>query len=206
MNTNRDCEMIQEALPWFVNGTLPEGQRQDLRGHLESCDTCRAEAEWLAQLRREMPDRLENVEPDRDKLAVDRLMTKVADSRGRQERRRILMAASVLLAMATLVGSMLTSYLLEPRFQVVTDAVDTGNTVQLQMRFAPEARLDSLRSVMERTGATVSAGPDAQGWVTLHVPLRHSNDPDELVEQLRADPQVQAVRLLPTPDAIRQEN
>ena len=198
MNTSRDCESIQDALPWFVNGTLPEGQRPELRAHLESCEVCRKEAEWLAQLRREMPDRLENVTPDRDELAVEKLMSDVADSRGRRERRKILLAASVLLAMATLVGSMLTSYLLEPRFQAVTDTVTHSQAVQLQLQFAPEARIDSLRSVMERTGATVSAGPDARGWVVLEVPMDDFRDREDLLEHLRSDPQVTAVEVLAT--------
>lgn len=40
-----------ELLPWYVNDTLEEHERQRVRVHLESCEDCRQDLELLSQLR-----------------------------------------------------------------------------------------------------------------------------------------------------------
>lgn len=34
------CQEISEKLPWLLNGSLGATERQELMGHLSSCDTC----------------------------------------------------------------------------------------------------------------------------------------------------------------------
>lgn len=36
-----NCNEAIELLPWLLNGTLEEGERQEVRGHLETCESCR---------------------------------------------------------------------------------------------------------------------------------------------------------------------
>lgn len=40
-----DCEQLVEILPWYVNGTLDDAQRETARAHLASCPRCRTEWE-----------------------------------------------------------------------------------------------------------------------------------------------------------------
>jgi len=42
------CEQVAELLPWLLNGTLEEEERQAVEGHLEGCPRCRAELEDTA--------------------------------------------------------------------------------------------------------------------------------------------------------------
>jgi anti-sigma factor RsiW len=50
------ADVHQEAslLPWYVNGTLSETDRQQLDRHLATCQACRAELEELTQLKSEL--------------------------------------------------------------------------------------------------------------------------------------------------------
>src|SRR5215218_3341597 len=36
-----NCETATELLPWFLNGTLDESERREVREHLASCPSCR---------------------------------------------------------------------------------------------------------------------------------------------------------------------
>jgi hypothetical protein len=50
------ADVHQEAalLPWYVNGTLSETDRQQLDQHLATCQACRAELEELTHLKRDL--------------------------------------------------------------------------------------------------------------------------------------------------------
>lgn len=43
-----------ELLPWYLTGTLPEPERRQVAHHLESCESCRAELDEIAQIRRDL--------------------------------------------------------------------------------------------------------------------------------------------------------
>ena len=36
-----NCEKATELLPWYLNGTLDESERREVRGHLAGCEGCR---------------------------------------------------------------------------------------------------------------------------------------------------------------------
>lgn len=38
---NFNCDLVAELLPWYLNGTLDEGQQGEVRVHLEGCTKCR---------------------------------------------------------------------------------------------------------------------------------------------------------------------
>lgn len=203
MNRHADCMRIQETLPWYVNGTAAAAQRMEVKTHVQHCEDCAAELELLAVVRNEMPMIAKEREAvtENEDSAFDQLMGRIRHNRRKRDRWLLFAAASVLLAIATLLGSLLTTYLVEPRFQTVTDAVIPAQDVmQVEVRFAPEARLVSLRSVMERTAAEVRKGPDADGWVLLEVPLHDEQAPGDVLAALKADTQVLDARY-PVADA-----
>lgn len=56
-NTNHiDSNDLCELLPWYVNGTLTETERQKLEQHLQRCKACEQELPILGGLRRSMQD------------------------------------------------------------------------------------------------------------------------------------------------------
>ena len=54
MNSSRDCAQAWEAMPWVLEQSAPQEQRAWLMGHLEHCDSCRAEFTRQERLRRAM--------------------------------------------------------------------------------------------------------------------------------------------------------
>lgn len=38
---NLNCDLVTELLPWYLNGTLDEGEQGEVRVHLEGCTQCR---------------------------------------------------------------------------------------------------------------------------------------------------------------------
>jgi hypothetical protein len=47
----KDCQQCLELLPWYVNGSLPATQAQQVFKHLERCPHCMAEQQFLTDLR-----------------------------------------------------------------------------------------------------------------------------------------------------------
>lgn len=43
------CETVIEKLPWWINGTLTEEEKQEIAAHLEGCSGCHAEVEAVTQ-------------------------------------------------------------------------------------------------------------------------------------------------------------
>lgn len=43
------CEATREQLPWWLNGTLPEREREETARHLEDCEACREELERVQE-------------------------------------------------------------------------------------------------------------------------------------------------------------
>lgn len=43
-------KVVDALLPWYVNGTLEDDEREYVRVHLEECTQCRQEAVWLRDL------------------------------------------------------------------------------------------------------------------------------------------------------------
>lgn len=195
MTTNDTCTAVNEALPWFVNGSLAEGECRGIRRHLESCEACRAEAELLAGLKDVFP-RVPSGDTGEDRVAAEHFMQRVGMVQRQRDRRRFVLAASVLLAVATLGGSMFTAYLLAPRFQTVTTPAQEGVTsVDVLVRFREGSRLENLQQIMKRHGAEVRRAQDAGGWLLLSVPVPAGEKADTLVDALRHERSVEAVRL-----------
>lgn len=60
------CDQAIELLPWLLNGTLEAGERDEVRGHLATCDRCR---EALAETR-EVWSTFDQHIPSRDLVAL----------------------------------------------------------------------------------------------------------------------------------------
>ena len=196
MSKSNSCEAVLENLPWFVNQTLPAEEMLSVRGHLKDCPSCSAELEWLSSVQAS----LDEITGDAEAPAVDatkhtdgfeQLRARIAQEQKRRDRRRMLLAASALLAVATLTGSLLTSYLLEPKFQTASDAQrPVERVIPVEVRFAAGTSLDSLRSIMQTTGAVLVEGPDAEGRVVLELPVETGGSREQALLKLQADPAV----------------
>lgn len=189
MKPDDDCARIDALLPWFVNRSLDDVERRDVERHLAGCARCRAELPLLARL-----EKLLSVPgTSRAEGAFDGVLARIDMHRQRTHHRRFALAAAVMLALAATLGLALQQQYFAPRYHTVTDTVPaTGNVVLLDLAFAPQTRLASLRGVLEDYDAVIVGGPDERGHVRLQFALPSTRDADTLLQRLRADARVVA--------------
>ncbi len=61
-----DHERWSEDLPAYLLGALEPGEQAELERHVEGCDDCRAELDWLRPTVNLLPETVERVEPPAD--------------------------------------------------------------------------------------------------------------------------------------------
>ena len=76
---------IAELLPWYVNGTLPMGERQSAALEVASCDTCAAEVDELAKIQTAMLE-LEATAPEPSERGIARALDAIEEE---EERKRL---------------------------------------------------------------------------------------------------------------------
>lgn len=76
---------IAELLPWYVNGTLPMGERQSAALEVASCDACAAEVDELAKIQTAMLE-LEATAPEPTGRGIARALDTIEKE---EERRRL---------------------------------------------------------------------------------------------------------------------
>lgn len=194
MNPDQECARVDALLPWFVNRSLDDVERRDVERHLEACERCRHELPLLLRMQEAFTaSDVEIVAEDSFREVIARID---ADTHRKQVRsRQYAMAAAVTLALAVTLGTLLQQQYFSPRYQTVTDAVPAADhVVMFELRFEPEARLASLRGVLEDYDAVIVGGPDERGHVRLQFALSSPGQADALLERLRVDTRVAAVR------------
>jgi len=76
---------IAELLPWYVNGTLPMGERQSAALEVASCDACAAEVDELAKIQTAMLE-LEATAPEPNERGLARALDAIDKE---EERKRL---------------------------------------------------------------------------------------------------------------------
>lgn len=76
---------IAELLPWYVNGTLPMGERQSAALEVASCDACAAEVDELATIQTAMLE-LEATAPEPNERGLSRALDAIEKE---EERKRL---------------------------------------------------------------------------------------------------------------------
>ncbi len=188
MDVEHHCQQIDGLLPWFVNRSLHDRDVEIVRAHLEDCERCRGEAEWLAQLGSHL--RGSRMKPV-SSAPVAGLRQRIAADRKDRQITGFALAAGLLLALATTLGVVMTWQPFAPRYHTVTDPVPPATgIVTMEFELAPQAPLSSLYGILEKYDATIAAGPDARGNITLEFRLADGESANSLVNALRNDPQV----------------
>jgi anti-sigma factor RsiW len=197
-----------ELLPWYVNETLEEDERRDVRAHLSNCLVCRRELAFLEQLDHaivESPD--VDFTPQRSFAALmrridiaeaplpQRLWAKVRA--GMQELRSahpvlrgtlVVQTAMILLAAFLLVRMPLPDR--SPSFETLSDApvavAADPASARLRVVFAPDVTINDVEALLG-AGARIVDGPSSVGAFAIDVPSAAS---DEWLERLRTDARV----------------
>lgn len=168
-------DQVWSNLPWFINGTLANNEREVVEAHLSSCLVCRREAMALDTLQRTLASR--SLDPLCE-AALDRLYARI-DASAADARVFPWAAAAVLLIVTGLAGvvAMNTSLLGSERednayttLGVRTTAVDDSDTVKARIVFARNVTEKQMRELLLGADAEVIDGPTPRGAYTIAMP------------------------------------
>jgi anti-sigma factor RsiW len=202
-------EKYLELLPWYVNGTLSDGERAELSAHLKQCLSCNAA---LKQERH-----LIGLARQHDHLGVERrhgmnaLLERIDTG---SARRASLSAPRALLGygLAAVFGALIVwgvvslggrqaAGIADEPFSTLSDGgVAAANRIDVIFVETPDA--PALDRLLSDVGGTVVGGPTGLGRYTIEVTPVSDRGIQDLIDELRQDPSVRfAGRSFAGPDS-----
>jgi anti-sigma factor RsiW len=208
----REHPVVQELLPFFINGTLSELERARVVRHLTGCANCRAalnEERRLMEWMRAAPDPAGDAQAAWARLA--RAVGTESRSRARQRWWRpvwawslgLAAAAAVLLLFAPIVVVDQDSHTNAYRTLSSEPARMHAGSSTIRAVFVPRATLGDIEKLLAGTGCQIVSGPSPRGVYTLAVPDTSAAEPDEVLAALRASPLVALAEPVGAPGAER---
>jgi hypothetical protein len=187
----KEHQAIAELIPWFVNGTLGELERQRVAAHLRTCAVCRDDvlqeqrvhqamvgetsveympASSLKRLQAKLDGAREEAAPVA-MAASPAIPVKQPTRRWTPWQRRI--AASI--ALAVVVLSLLTmnqwtrfrTHELSPDYQTVTTSRSRAPDEVIRAVFSPSITLVELQAILDEAQLRIVAGPTEAGVYSL---------------------------------------
>lgn len=201
-------DRVLELLPWYVNRTLPAGEREWVRTHLEGCASCREEAALLGAF----AERLARapVPPFSPEAAFARLRAGIAQRRpSLGERLRLVFGqrpalAPLAVALALLLAALplgLRQWQAEtgPGFHTLADPGSGERPAEGSIRvlFDESMGPDRIAALLKRMGGNPVGGPDRAGVYTVR--LAGSTTVEEAVRRLRGEAGVLLAEPVPKP-------
>ena len=194
-------EHAVELLPWLVNNSLDEQEKEAVLEHAHACVICRRELTNLQQLQNSISNTSSTLpipEPDLRNInaRIDALIDR--QNRGREllsrirgvldSPWRIAFAAQtvVLIALATVL------FWPEPRggeFTTLTQSQNLPDGHYLRVVFSPDLQQSQLTTLLDKHDLTIVDGPSGRGVYTLGV-ANTSLYSDMLLSSLQGDPDV----------------
>lgn len=182
LNRKKQHEQTVALLPWFVNDTLDQKEREQVLKHLAGCEGCRLERDRLIDLQKmiregEVVDGDVEFSLKRTMKRIDeaernrRSVEEVATNHRRQKRFFVSMAMAAGLSMFLVGMAVLVGNPDEPlEYQTLTaDAPGQGSTRQMQIGFVDPIPAATLRQALIETESNIVSGPDRQGVYLLEV-------------------------------------
>ncbi len=194
-------EQAVELLPWLVNDSLDEQEKEAVLKHAHACVICRRELTNLRQLQdsiSQAPSALPIAEPDMRNInaRIDALI-------GRQNRGRELLSRlrevldspwRIAFAAQTVVLIVLAGVLIwpEPRggeFITLTQTENLPDGQYFRVVFSPDLQQPQLTALLDKHDLTIVDGPSIRGVYTLGVANTDLHS-DMLLSGLQGDPNV----------------
>lgn len=197
MNTTASCtthEAVNERLPWYVNGTLPEDERAAVAAHVESCATCREDLAVCQEMARAV--RSDSAVPIPPATSADALLRHAETQASGGWRSGWRVAAAVAIVSVAGVLAFLQIDGTEPANQRFTTTTGTTSLATVdyvfQLRFEASADTQARRRVLEELGgiAQLVGGATEEYRVTLSLPPQSLTDLDGLAADIAARDEV----------------
>jgi len=198
-----DHEALNELLPWYVNDTLNDTERQLVRQHLHDCEACRGDVELLSRVQRGM--RNDSPAPLVPAPRKDALLAALdAAARAGTRRRRwplLAAAASILVAVAAAaLWPVLRGTGVDPqRFHTATSAAghDAINYV-VELQFRPDVGAAQRNAVLESLGTNLLVVPVSERMyrITLGLGPVPLVDLERYVAGIESRPEIASARVV----------
>jgi anti-sigma factor RsiW len=210
-------DRIGELLPWYVNGSLAERERERVEAHLILCPRCQDE-EGICRRTAEAVKGAGEVAPSPHPVQLQRMLARIEESEREAGARaawwrrgapfRALIEATpgplrgALVAQAAIV-LLLVGLLVWQQLHVRPSAVPAppavyrtladpapapGAAAGLRVMFAPRTTEREIRDLLLGIRGQITAGPSPLGVYTIEVPA--GGDPAVILARLRSEPQV----------------
>lgn len=186
-------DAVRALLPWYVNGTLPDGDRARIERLLQQSPELRGEVYWLQRLRLHIRETV----PQQDgESGLARLRALIRADQGEvavplpacaSPRSRAWINWSLPMALAaTFVLSVIVTVYLPTRdgtLEPLSGQATTASTVIVQVTFKPSAPEGEIRQLVASVQGEIVAGPGALGVYSLRIKKPRA---DQAVATLRA--------------------
>lgn len=212
----RSHQRAWELLPWYVNGSLAQPERERVEAHLAACPRCQEEVRTCRRAAAEIAGAGE-VAPSPHPIQFQRVLARIEESE-REERRhdggwRILapfrslvqatprplrgalvaQAAVIFLLVGFLAWDALRPVSPSPSPAVYRTLSDPAPapvpTVRLQVMFLPQTTEREIRGLLRDIRGEITAGPSPLGLYTVEIPAA-GNPVAGVLARLRSEPQV----------------
>jgi Putative zinc-finger len=209
-------QRIWELLPWYVNGSLAERERERVEAHLAACLRCQEEERICRRMAGDVAKGAE-IAPAPHPVQLQRMLARIEESE-REEKESagpqrlfaplrslvqatprplrgalVAQAAVILLLIGFLAWSLQrpgTAPAPPPVYRTLSnpDAAPVPSN-RLRVMFSPKATEKEMRELLHGIQGKIVDGPSPSGAYTVEVPA--SSDPEQVVlARLRAEPQV----------------
>ena len=207
-------EQASELLPWLVNQSLAEGERDLVHAHATSCVICRRELHELENLRDSISDvSAATAIPAPDMRRINARIDALIEKKNQGQ----LLLANVrdffrspwrfaFAAQTALVVVLATALLWpqadEPEFTTLTDPQNLPEGRYVRVVFEPALPASELSSLLDAMNLTIVDGPSDRGVYTLRLSATLSAaDRDAIVTDLSANDDV--VFAQPVPSGVQ---
>ncbi|GLQ49914.1 zf-HC2 domain-containing protein [Dyella flava] len=155
-------------LPWYVNGTLDEGERVQVEQHLAECAACRREVEWLRTLQEGFVEQTQQDELSPAAHPPRHAAMRRSASPVRRRRERWLIGLAAIQAVVILALSVFTFRAQLAPYRTLSAPGD--NDALLVVTFDPRTPESQLRQLVRAYDAHFVGGPTEGGVYILRVP------------------------------------
>lgn len=184
-----------ELLPWYVNGTLADGERADLECHLHECLPCNA----ALKEERRLSDKIQNQDsvPIGPEHGINELLQEIDRSEGRRGFSVGLPALGYGLA-AAFGGAIVWAFVAfssgpnsaDGEFSTLSAGTPSA-TSRIDIVFFDEPSPIELERFIADFGGVLVSGPSDLGRYTVALESRSESSLNEILATLRTDPQIQ---------------
>jgi anti-sigma factor RsiW len=181
-------------LPWWVNGTLPEDERQQVEQHLAECAQCQHEVAWLRSLQDEYLH--QHAEEESTTSMQHRLRHRLNKERRKNSAplmphtswqrhgRKLVWLATAQAALILILGAALL-HNRYPAYHTLSAPANDGSL--LAVAFNPHITEAQLRELIRANDARIVGGPTEAGAYLLRLP---SNRVNQAQKTMRSSPDV----------------